>query len=190
MTSSTTIIDLELIVLGLAILLFAFRGGVCACLASAFGLVVFFGLGLLMSGVYKINFTHSAPYGLYRLIPAHPPAAIHGRFVTIDPAAIPSSKTYNPLQAPMMKRVIGTAGDVISLDGSYLAISGRSLGLQSIVHTRDNSGKALSHPNYPVTVPIGSIWVMSDNSFGWDSRYFGPVALKDVMAFAEPIFTW
>lgn len=83
----------------------------------------------------------------------------------------------------LIKRVIGTPGDVIDFQEGKLLVNGKIM-YEDYTHGKDNiplDPAAGVEIKYPYTVPADSLWVMGDNrTNSADSRYFGPVAIKDV----------
>ena len=90
----------------------------------------------------------------------------------------------NDRSKDFIKRVIGVAGDTIEIKNKKIFINGKeytdTYGIYSdsviypgSMQPRDNFG--------PVTVPVGTLFVMGDNrDESMDSRFWGFVDLKDV----------
>lgn len=77
---------------------------------------------------------------------------------------------------PMLKRVVGVAGDRVAIVDAVLEVNDVPVE-EPYVDPRALDGVFFG----PVTVPEGHIFVMGDNRFpSIDSRAFGPVALEDV----------
>lgn len=76
----------------------------------------------------------------------------------------------------LIKRVVGVAGDMVELRGGALYRNGERVAES---YAGEGAGQTLA----PVRVPAGSVYVLGDNRHlgeSVDSRYFGPVPLKDV----------
>lgn len=94
----------------------------------------------------------------------------------------------------LIKRVIATSGQTVSLKDGVVYIDGVALsesytnGKKSypIESHADTLG---SNIEYPYTVPEGYIWVMGDNrTNSLDSRYFGAVPISSVTSKAVFVF--
>ena len=76
----------------------------------------------------------------------------------------------------LIKRVVGVAGDVVELRAGQLYRDGRRVAES---YAGENAGQDVA----PVRVPPHSVYVLGDNRLlgeSVDSRYFGPVPLRDV----------
>lgn len=95
-------------------------------------------------------------------------------------------------QRDFIKRVIGIGGDVIEIRDKVVFVNGEPLRESYVQHVdfavkprtmdkRDNSG--------PVTVPMGTVFVMGDNrDQSYDSRFWGFVDVKEVKGKAIIIY--
>ena len=102
-----------------------------------------------------------------------------GQVVVFQPPAGIESGDY-----PFIKRVIGVAGDTISLRSGVVYVNGTALDEPYLY--RDSAGKI--EPTEPLTsqttwtVPGGDIFVMGDHrQVSEDSRAFGPVPVSSVI---------
>lgn len=91
----------------------------------------------------------------------------------------------------LVKRVIATEGQTISMSGGVLYVDGSA---QNETYTLGET-YPLSQTagnvslSYPYVVPAGEIWVMGDNrENSSDSRYFGPIDVNTV--FGKALFTY
>lgn len=85
----------------------------------------------------------------------------------------------------LIKRVVALAGDVVEVNGDSIRINGAPEpgGYQVL------KGAEVFHIE-PLTVPSGSVYVLGDNrAVSLDSRFFGPVALKNVKGEAVYLFS-
>jgi type IV secretory pathway protease TraF len=54
----------------------------------------------------------------------------------------------------------------------------------------DRNGRALtSMPDGTYHLRAGDVWLYSPAAYSWDSRYFGPAKLRDVLGTAVPLWT-
>lgn len=84
----------------------------------------------------------------------------------------------------VVKRVIAVAGDTISVEGETAIV----LGVPESEEGLELGGKPVRLG--PLTVPEGTVFVMGDNrAVSLDSRYIGPVPLRDVRGRAVGVFT-
>jgi len=75
---------------------------------------------------------------------------------------------------PLIKRVVGVAGDLVTVTDHGVEING-----QPVPNSRpldlDTKGRALPHVRGIFTLKQGEIWTAGEHSNSFDSRYFGPV---------------
>jgi conjugative transfer signal peptidase TraF len=75
---------------------------------------------------------------------------------------------------PLIKRVVGVAGDRVTATDHGVEING-----QPVPNSRpldlDAKGQALPHVRGIFTLKQGEIWTAGEHSNSFDSRYFGPV---------------
>ena len=151
---------------------------------------------------FVFNFTHSAPFGIYRSAP-EPTLPSHGKspyaFFCPDqrwPGLMNNPNTRHSLGtcpdgfAALLKPVVAWPGDAVTTSPAGVAVNGTPVP-NSAPLTRDSLGREL-HP-YPYgkyQVLAGQIWVVSSySSKSFDSRYFGPVPLKSVREWVRPLIT-
>jgi len=86
----------------------------------------------------------------------------------------------------LLKRVAGLPGDRVEIRDGFLYRNG-----QRVTEPHTTGEAAQDAP--PVTVPPGSVFVLGDNRFlgdSIDSRYFGPVLMRDIAGTVGPrLFT-
>jgi type IV secretory pathway protease TraF len=109
------------------------------------------------------------------------------------PAATPMAEYQPPAQQayqalpPCRELRESLPGDTVEIEIGGVSVNG-VLWPESKPLARDSSGRRLEH--YPFgahRVRPGELWLLSDNPRGWDSRYFGPVALANVVSAARPL---
>ena len=146
------------------------------------------------------NYTHSAPFGLYRE-EFESEATIH------DPAPYvffcpdrrwPSMRGEPNYRAPMrtcpdgfsplIKPVVAWPGDLVSVSANAIRVNGRPLPNSAPIE-RDSKGQQLrpfAHGEY--RVGPNELWVVSSFSTrSFDSRYFGPIPLRSVHSWLRPL---
>ncbi len=84
---------------------------------------------------------------------------------------------------PLLKEVVGIAGDEIEIGSGHVVLNQRQLPMSKVL--------PLSYPNINrqnKLVPTGFIWVIGKASpESFDSRYFGPIPMAEILGFAEPL---
>ncbi|SIN93461.1 conjugative transfer signal peptidase TraF [Halodesulfovibrio marinisediminis] len=147
---------------------------------------------------YRINLTHSEPTGLYKLASA--PLA-RGDLVafclSLENAytAISAERNYlgtsalcSSGQKPLLKEVVGLAGDSVTVHSSSIQVNDMLFILTS--RERDSQGRELPRKLHSVVIPESKALLLSThhkNSF--DSRYFGLVDTSKLRK-VIPIFTF
>lgn len=145
------------------------------------------------------NYTHSAPFGLYREISnpsdtPHDPAPYVFFCPDIRWPAMKEQPNYrNPMRtcpdgfSPLIKPVVAWPGDTVETSAAGISVNGHLLP-HTATMDRDSSGRKL-HP-FPAgryQVQKGQLWVISSFSpRSFDSRYFGPIPLKSVRSWLRP----
>ena len=75
---------------------------------------------------------------------------------------------------PLIKRVVGVAGDLVTATDAGMEING-----QPVPNSRpldlDTKGQALPHLRGSFTLKQGEIWAAGEHPNSFDSRYFGPM---------------
>lgn len=135
------------------------------------------------------NASASAPIGLYTIHPTDDPDA--GKLVAILPpeplARWMAARHYLPLGVPLLKHVAAKAGQQVCRHGVRISIDGhvvatarlhdshnRSLPIWSGCRRLDGGELFLLNPSIPDSL---------------DSRYFGPLSVRDMLGEAIPILT-
>lgn len=163
------------------------------------GRVLFLGLTPLLGAFalfgiagLRINTSASLPAGLYI-------ASSEGSFVEFcpDDHGLSAQRSYRHNgvcpdgAAPLLKPVIGKAGDEIVLSAAGIAVNGKLL-----PHTapldHDSARRPLTHwPFGRFVAAPGILWVASSyNSRSYDSRYLGPIRESAVRAKLRPLIAW
>lgn len=161
--------------------------------AVVFGSVV--PLSIARMAGYDINLSASMPIGIYARTDAE--VAV-GQIVAVclPPAIARLGRERGYLHAgsctsgdqPVLKYVMAMAGDSVNVHSSGVMINGCAIS-NSAVMEHDHQGRPLSHvPWGTLTLQHGQVWLMSTwQSNSWDSRYYGPVQVADVMVAVRPV---
>jgi conjugative transfer signal peptidase TraF len=174
----------------------AIRVALLLASAAVISTVAFCEFGLVF------NFTHSAPFGIYRQA-AEPTSATRKNSpyaffcpdqrwpgLSNNPNTRRSLGTCPDGYAALLKPVVAWPGDVVTTTPDGVIVDGTPVPNSSPL-TRDSLGREL-HP-YPYgtyKVAQGQIWVVSSySSRSFDSRYFGPVPLRTVREWVRPFIT-
>ena len=158
------------------------------------------GAAIALLGVFgfRFNLTKSLPLGVYRVSPA---AVVRGSIVHVclprqvaefarergylGPGSCPSGVR------PLGKAVLALEGDVVTLRPDGIQVNGETVPRSAIV-PRDSRGRPLPHhPWGEHRLGSGEIWLFSPyRPNAYDSRYFGPVKVEQVISVLKPVWTW
>ena len=163
-----------------------------AVLSSGLVVVALYALG--ESG-FRLNTSLSLPIGLY--VATSDPGARLVEFCPEEPAAsIGIARGYRSRGncpdggTPLMKPIIATAGDLVQVSRSGLAVNGRMLP-NTQPQIRDTQGRkmpVITDGTYAVAP--GTIWVASSYHLrSFDSRYFGPIPARAIRHRLRPLVT-
>jgi conjugative transfer signal peptidase TraF len=141
----------------------------------------------------RLNASPSLPIGLY--VVTSDPTARLVEFCPDEPAAsVGLERGYrsrgNCLDGgtPLLKPVVATAGDLVQVSRSGLAVNGRMLP-NTEPQIRDTRGRAMkSVPDGTYAVASGTVWVASSyHPRSFDSRYFGPIPVAAIRHRLRPL---
>lgn len=146
----------------------------------------------------RLNLTRSMPMGLYR-IAGRMPSRGATVLVCLPPslAIFASERGYVPRggacahgTVPIGKVVLGVPGDTVTVLPAGLLLNGVPVP-NSRALSHDHRGKSLPKLRYgPRVIGSGTLWLYSPYSpWSFDSRYFGPVAARHVVAVVRPLWT-
>lgn len=135
------------------------------------------------------NASASVPIGLYRITPADrieisdlvavmPPEPVAGFMVT---------RGYIGRDVPILKHVMGLAGQRLCRNGSIITVDGVALGKAM---NRDSRGRSLPDWQGCEVIADDELFLMNPAiGDSLDDRYFGPFPASTVMGRAIPMFT-
>ena len=159
-------------------------------------------LGATLAGVgfgFVFNYTHSAPFGLYRGI-ADPASVSHTPapyvFFCPDrrwPTMVGQPNYREPSHScpdglsPLIKPVLAWPGDTVRISSIGFEVNGRFIKNTAAIN-HDSSGHIIRpYPAGTYTVQKDQLWVVSNFSpRSFDSRYFGPIPLRSVHNWVKP----
>lgn len=147
----------------------------------------------------RINTTKSIPVGLYWTSWRPIGKGVYVIFCPPDGRVFDEAKARGYIGAGscpggyglMMKRVLATQGDVVSISDRGVVVNGDLLPHSAPIKA-DRGGRPL--PRYTVdhyTLGPTEVLLMSDESaISFDSRYFGPLTRSHIKAVIFPVITW
>ena len=160
--------------------------------------IIFLAIAAIHFGVV-FNYTHSAPFGLYREV-SYRAAMAHDSapYVFFCPdvrwPGMKGQPNYrDPMRscsdgfAPLIKPVAAWPGDTVEISAAGVAVNGHLLPHTTAIK-RDSSGRrVLPCPPGKYLVQKNQLWVVSTFSpRSFDSRYFGPIPLNSVRSWVRP----
>ncbi len=143
----------------------------------------------------RVNLSPSLPRGLY--VVTGDPAAKLVEFCPAEPfASLAAERGYRPKgscpdgAAPLLKPVAAVSGDEVEVTADGLAVNGVPIP-NTRPHRADSKHRPLrAWPNGSYLVAPGMVWVASSyNPRSFDSRYFGPVAVRSIRERLRPLLT-
>jgi conjugative transfer signal peptidase TraF len=153
----------------------------------------------ITAGGLRVNFTPSAPLGIYRLVPIPTGRLQRGMLVEacapLNAATLGRRRGYLSAGScpagtePLLKTVAAVVGDVLTISADGVVVNGHLL-----VHSKpavfDRAGRQLSpwpFGHYHLT--RDHIWLYADHVRSWDCRYWGPAPVRNVLAMVIPLIT-
>jgi type IV secretory pathway protease TraF len=132
---------------------------------------------------FRLNIEPSVPLGIYRLHAVAPPLT-RGMLVVLPVPA--SVRRWHATWTPFLKPVAAVAGEEVCVEDGGLVVGTEPYGR---VYT-EAGGERLPHLTGCLTIGEGEVFVASKNYRSLDSRYFGPVKIADLSAWAMPVLVW
>ena len=148
---------------------------------------------------YRMNTTVSMPQGLYQVSPL--PTVIHkGWIVTLCPLNTPvfqqaytrhyfGTGTCPGHYQTLLKPVAATEGDWVTVRPQGIQVNHRWL-KNSALFKQDGQGRTMNGmPLGHYQVKPGEVWLISTHHpLSFDSRYFGPVPIRQIQGLARPVW--
>jgi conjugative transfer signal peptidase TraF len=136
------------------------------------------------------NASDSVPIGWYRVGPVN---SLHvGTIVLVHlPAAasaVAAQRGYLPTGVPLLKRIGAMTPQMVCVHSGMVRVDNVPAG---VALSADGAGRDLSAwPGCRRLRPDEVFLLSTTNPASFDSRYFGPVRISDVIGQAQPIRTW
>ncbi|UTO27662.1 conjugative transfer signal peptidase TraF [Bartonella harrusi] len=165
--------------------------GILTLCSLAFACFVLFAL----SQGFRINYSHSAPIGLWR-VNYFQKEVRRGELMEVCPPDAPIVKVFiekGYLQSgacpngsiPFLKPVVALAGDVVHITEKGISVNGH------LLKNSQKRGEISGMPNGEYLVAEGDVWFVSSfDPVSFDSRYFGAVPIMNIVGSAKPILTF
>jgi conjugal transfer pilin signal peptidase TrbI len=131
------------------------------------------------------NWTPSLPYRIVVVDHGRAPL-VRGDLIVYSFDGEAAERDYPGLKRqPFFKRVVGVAGDVVTVDGRDVFINGLPVG-RAKTHTFD---RRPLDPIAPCVIPPGHVYVQGSSADSFDSRYrsSGLVSADAVVAHVRPL---
>jgi len=121
-----------------------------------------------------LNVTDSMPDTVYKL--GHGEKSSLASFCSPIPHPSISHGACPDGSMPLIKSVVGVAGDLVTATDAGIEINGLPVP-NSRPLDQDARGSALPHLRGSFSLKQGEIWVAGEHPNSFDSRYFGPVKI-------------
>ncbi len=136
------------------------------------------------------NPSDSVPPGWYRIVPAD--ALQVGSIVLArlpaPAAALAAQRDNLPAGTPLLKRIGAMAPQRVCMDGTSVRIDDVVV---TTVMRVDGQGRSLLAWSQCRRLARGELFLLSNtNPASFDSRYFGPIRVSEVIGSAQSIWTW
>lgn len=139
------------------------------------------------------NPTDSVPRGWYSVSRIDSRTSLHvGSMVLArlpaSAAAFAGQRGYLPSGVPILKRVGAVPPQPVCVREQFVLIDGV---VAATTRTHDGARRPLQVWQECRPLASGELFLLSDtNPASFDSRYFGPIAVSDVLGVARPLWTW
>ncbi|SDA25393.1 S26 family signal peptidase [Sphingomonas sp. NFR15] len=183
--------DLPLFAWGHALRAARARRMTLRCRAAVLGVgITCLGLTIALPPLPRLvwNATASAPIGLYAVSPGA--TLERGDMVIAWPPVevrhLAASRRYLPANVPLVKRVVGIAGDTICGVDRVVTVNGRPVAKR---RTADAAGRPLPAWQGCIRLAPSMVFLlMTKTPDSFDGRYFGPTLAQDVVGKATPLW--
>ncbi|HWE98753.1 MAG TPA: S26 family signal peptidase [Caulobacteraceae bacterium] len=143
-------------------------------------------LGLRWAPALVWNTTASAPVGFYGATPEPDPRV--GDLVFVRPptplAARLAAAGFLPLGALLLKRIAAVAPSIVCRTADVVAVDGRQA---ARALDRDRFGRSLPLWRGCRRLTAGEVFLLNPEPRSYDSRYFGPLPARLILARATPL---
>jgi len=156
--------------------------------------------GLYQAG-FRLNTSTSMPQGIYRMVKM-PQILQRGMVIILCPPKTAIFKEaydrhyFGPGTCPsgfqtLLKPVAAIEGDWVQLSIEGIQVNRHWL-KNSAPLKSDAQGRSLSRLEFGnYRVPSGQVWLVSTHHpQSFDSRYFGPVPIRQIQGLASPVWIW
>lgn len=143
--------------------------------------------------VMVYNPTDSVPRGWYSVSRIDSRTSLHVGSIVLarlstGAAAFAQQRGYLPRGVPILKRVGAVAPQPVCVREQFVLIDGV---VAATTRTHDGAQRPLQAWQECRPLASGELFLLSDaNPASFDSRYFGPIAVSDVLGVARPVWTW
>jgi conjugative transfer signal peptidase TraF len=161
----------------------------CHCVLAA----TFLGLAAVVAPVIQAspkrlvwNASASLPVGLYV---AQPSSRLkRGDIILIrlpsEVRSFAASRGYVPASVPVLKRMVGRAGDTICREGEAVTVAGFTI----VAKKQDRLSRPLPRWNGCRVIRRGELALLAEAADSFDSRYFGAVPESGLVAIVRPLW--
>jgi conjugative transfer signal peptidase TraF len=98
-----------------------------------------------------------------------------------------AERGYLPDSVPLLKRIGALSDQFVCVQARFLWIDGR---LAATALTHDARGRELHGWNDCRVLAADEVLLVSRDNSAFDSRYFGPIRVSQVIGKASPIWVW
>jgi conjugative transfer signal peptidase TraF len=152
---------------------------------------------LIVADGLRFNISASMPAGIYRFTIVSPREIHRGMLVAVcaPSKAVKLGRRRGYVSTgecpensePLLKVVAAVAGDDVAISPNGVEVNGHLL-QESKFLASDRAGRRLvSWPRGHFRISHGTIWLHADHERSWDSRYWGPAPVRNVLAKAVPV---